>query len=174
MPKQPQTRKGRSGEPSSAPRWLSPEENQTWRSVWALMTWLPVHLDAQLRADSGLSLVEYHVLSQLSEAPEHTVRLSRLAAVTNTTLSHLSRVMTRLEKAGWVIRIPDPDDGRSTLGRLTEAGWAKVNTSAPGHVEAVRQAVFDQLTARQVEHLGHAASRIADVVAPSGVHPLGD
>lgn len=146
------------------PRWLTVEEDATWRSLWTVMTWLPVRLEAQLKADAGLALVEYHVLSQLSEAPKRTLRLSRLAVATNTTLSHLSRVMTRLEKAGWVERFPDPSDGRSTLGRLTDAGWAKVEQSAPAHVEAVRDVLFDRLTGEQARQLGRAAALVADAV----------
>lgn len=48
------------------------------------------------------------------------------------TLSHLSRVVSRLERAGWVRRIPDPTDGRCTLARLTDEGWRKVAAAVPG------------------------------------------
>lgn len=147
--------------------WLDQDEEQTWRSVWALMTWLPVHLDSQLRADAGLSLAEYSALSQISEAPDRTVRLSDLAAEANMTLSHLSRVITRLEKQGWVTRSPDPLDGRFTLGHLTESGWEKVVHSAPGHVQAVRTAMFDHLGSAQARTFGQAAGLIADAVTPA-------
>ena len=50
-------------------RWLSPEESSTWLSVWTATVWLPARLDQQLRRDSGLSLVEYHSLSQIDMAP---------------------------------------------------------------------------------------------------------
>ena len=151
---------------TSMPRWLNHQEDHTWRAIWALMTWLPARLDAQLRAESGISLAEYNALSQISEAPEQTLRLSRLAAAANMSLSHLSRVITRLEKAGWVTRFPDPDDGRYTLGQLTDDGRQKVATVAPGHVAAVRRYVFDHLTPDQAEALGVGASTIADAVAP--------
>lgn len=147
-------------------RWLSSQEDESWRSVWAMMTWLPVRLDAQLRTEAGLSLAEYHALSQISEAPEHTLRLSTLAARANMTLSHLSRVITRLAEAGWLTRSPDPDDGRYTRAHLTEAGWQKLVAVAPDHVEAVRQAVFDNLTADQARTLGQAAGRVVEAVAP--------
>lgn len=149
-------------------RWLDPDEQRTWRAVWALMTWLPVRLDAQLHADAGLSLAEYNALSQMSEAPDRTLRLSDLATASNMTLSHLSRVITRLEKAGWVTRSPDPEDGRYTQGRVTDAGWEKVVAIAPGHVAAVRRAVFDQLSTEQVQALGETASLVADAVTPTG------
>lgn len=146
--------------------WLDQGEERTWRAVWALMTWLPVRLDAQLREDDGLSLAEYRVLSQISEAPDRTVRLSELAAGANMTLSHLSRVITRMEKQGWVTRSPDPADGRYTLGHLTGPGRQKVEQAAPGHVVAVREALFDRLTPAQAHAFGQAAELIATAVTP--------
>lgn len=150
-------------------RWLDPQETETWLALWSMMTWLPTRLDAQLRADSGLTHPEYHALSQISMAPERTVRLSELATVANMTLSHLSRVVSRLEKAGWVRRIPDPDDGRYTRAVLTDSGWEKVRSAAPGHVEAVRRYVFDALTADQAAVLGEAAAAVVTAVSPPGI-----
>lgn len=150
-------------------RWLSDEEEQAWRAVWTMMTWLPARLDAQLRADAGLSLADYRVLSQISEAADHTIRLSELAAASNVTLSHLSRVVARLEKAGWVTRSPDPQDGRYTLGHLTDRGWEKVAASAPGHVAEVRRYFLDTLSAGQLRALGAAAALVAAAVAPPGL-----
>ncbi|TFD46937.1 MarR family transcriptional regulator [Cryobacterium frigoriphilum] len=149
-------------------RWLDQDENRTWHAVWKLMTWLPARLDAQLRADAGLSLADYNALAEISAAPDHTVRLSELAASTNMTLSHLSRVMSRLETLGWVVRYPDPTDGRSTLAHLTDGGWAKVVATAPGHVEAVRRYLFDNLSAEESRALGAAAAVVASAAAPTG------
>ena len=153
---------------ASETRWLNKEQDFTWRAVWSLMTWLPTKLDQQLREDTGLSLYEYYALSQISEAPNRSIRLSELAGITNMTLSHLSRVISRMMKAGWVERIPDPEDGRYTLGVLTDAGWDKVEEMAPGHVEAVQQAIFDQLTDEQARALGETAARVAEAVSPHG------
>lgn len=149
-------------------KWLTADETEAWLSVWSMMVWLPVRLDGQLREDSGLSHPEYHALAQISMAPDRTMRLSELAAVSNMTLSHLSRVVSRLEKAGWVRRTPDPTDGRYTLGILTDEGWKKVSAAAPGHVQAVRRYLFDNLTPDQVEALGRAAARVVDALDPPG------
>lgn len=150
-------------------RWLNEQETETWLNVWSMMVWLPSRLDGQLRAEVGLSHSEYNALSQISMAPDRTIRLSELAAVSNMTLSHLSRVISRLEKAGWVTRSPDPADGRYTLGSLTDAGWNKIVEAAPGHVEAVRRYVFDTLTPQQARALGEAAGRIVDALNPPGM-----
>lgn len=147
-------------------RWLDDTEDRAWRAVWTLMTWLPTRLDAQLRAEAGMSLAEYNALSQISEAPRRTLRLSELGQIANMTLSHLSRVITKMEQAGWVTRAPDPADGRATVAVLTPAGWDKVVATAPGHVAAVRRYVLDDLTPQQVTELGGAAGLIADRVTP--------
>lgn len=150
-------------------RWLCPEESSTWLSVWTMTVWLPTRLDAQMRKDSGLSLVEYHSLSQIDMAPDRTLRLSEMAAVTNMTLSHLSRVVSRLEDAGLLRREPDPDDGRYTLAILTDAGHDRVVAAAPGHVEAVRKYVFDGLSEEQKASLGDAVGSIVEALVPTRI-----
>jgi len=139
------------------PRWLSSMEQEAWRAVAALMLQLPGPLDAQLQQDSGLTLFEYLVLSSLSMAPS---RMSELARLANGSQSRLSNVARRLEERGWLRREPDPNDGRSTVARLTDRGWDVVQAAAPGHVEAVRRMVIDPLSGPQLEALSSAAHSI--------------
>jgi DNA-binding MarR family transcriptional regulator len=105
-------------------------------------------------------MFEYLVLAMLSEAPGRTLQLKRLASVTNGSLSRLSHVVTRLERRDWVRREPMADNGRVTMARLTDAGYAKVVASAPDHVETVRQLVFDNLDRRQVRQLQEISTRL--------------
>ncbi|PRY12075.1 MarR family winged helix-turn-helix transcriptional regulator [Kineococcus rhizosphaerae] len=135
------------------PDWLDAEEQAAWRRLAALLTVLPAALDAQLQRDAGLTHFEYWVLSALSEAPDRTLRMSCLAGLAHGSLSRLSHVARRLERRGWLTRRPDPGDGRFTLATLTDAGWDRVAAAAPGHVGAVRRAVFDALTPEQVRAL---------------------
>jgi DNA-binding MarR family transcriptional regulator len=87
--------------------------------------------------------------------------LKQLALVTNGSLSRLSHVVTRLERAAYVRRQINADDGRLTEAVLTDAGCRKVAASAPGHVEMVRELVFDGLTDKQARELALLLSRIA-------------
>jgi DNA-binding MarR family transcriptional regulator len=87
--------------------------------------------------------------------------LKQLALVTNGSLSRLSHVVTRLERAAYVRRQINADDGRLTEAVLTDAGYEKVAASAPGHVEMVRELVFDGLTDEQAGQLASLLSRIA-------------
>ena len=153
------------------PRWLTAEEQQTWFALMAVLTWLPDALDAQLQRDAGISHFEYQVMAMLSMSPQRTRRMKDVAALANGSLTRLSRTVDRLESRGWVTRRPDPDDGRSTLALLTEAGWDKVVATAPGHVSEVRRLVIDPLTRGQVHQLHDIATRIRRVVQPDGCLP---
>lgn len=147
-------------------KWLSPTEQEVWLNLWSLRVWLPARLDAQLKEDANLSHFEYFALAQISMAPDRRLRMSELAELSDMTLSHLSRVVTRLEKAGWVQREKDPDDGRATVAVLTEAGWEKVTAAAPGHVAQVRKLIFDNLTDSDLVGLDKAVRKIVAALDP--------
>ena len=148
--------------------WLTAEERAAWVQLSAVLELLPGALDCQLRRDADLTYFGYYVLAMLSEAPDRTLRMSALAAQTNATLSRLSHVVSRLEERGLVERFTCPDDGRATNVRLTEAGWAKVQASAPGHVATVREHVIDALTPEQVDQLATITAALLTRLDPDG------
>src|SRR5829696_10386909 len=111
-------------------QWLDETERDAWLRLIAVVELLPGVLDAQLRAQSGLTHFEYFVLAMLSEAPTRTLRMTTLAQRTNATLPRLSHVVNRLEGRGLVVRFPCPDDGRATNAQLTDAGWTTVVAAA--------------------------------------------
>jgi DNA-binding MarR family transcriptional regulator len=158
-------------ETTGEPRWLDDEEQQTWLALISVLIRLPAALDAQLQRDAGISHFEYQVLAGLSMSPGHTLRMSDLAGFADSSLSRLSQVVSRLERRGWVRREPDPADGRYTLAVLTEDGWAKVVETAPGHVEAVRNHVFDPLTRAQQRQLREIGRRVMRTIDPDGSCP---
>lgn len=153
---------------NDAPRWLDPDERLTWLVLVGLLQTLPGALDAQLQRDSGLSFFEYMVLAMLSEQEDRTLRMSRLAAVTNGSMSRLSHVAAKLERRGLLRREPCPGDGRAINAVLTEAGWETVVAAAPHHVNRVRELVLDPLTRTQQVQLRTVGSRILDAVSPAG------
>ena len=134
-------------------RWLTDDEIDTWLKFRAVVELYPGLLDAQLRRDAQLTHMEYQVLAMLSEVPDRTLRMTALAERTSSTLSRLSHVVSRMEERGLVERRPCPSDRRATNATLTDGGYAKLVETAPGHVEAVREYVFDALTPEQVDQL---------------------
>jgi DNA-binding MarR family transcriptional regulator len=150
------------------PRWLDDDERAAWLSLVSVLIKLPAALDAQLQRDAGLSHFEYNVLAGLSEAPEGSLRMSVLAAHADGSLPRLSQVIARLERRGLVRRTPDPDDGRFTLAVLTDAGRDAVVAAAPGHVETVRNLIFDPLTKAKTRQLRDICLRILSAIDPGG------
>src|SRR3954453_18147870 len=106
--------------------WLDQAERDAWLRLVAVVEVLPGVLDTQLRTASGLTHFEYFVLAMLSEAPEHTLRMTSLAQRTNATLPRLSHVARRMQARGLVERVPCPEDGRATDVHLTDAGFDAV------------------------------------------------
>jgi len=153
-----------------APRWLDQEERAAWMGLMAVFVRLPAALDRQLRADSGMTHFDYQVMVILSETPDRTLSMSQIAEWTEGSLPRLSQVAARLEKAGWLERRPDPDDGRSTLATLTDQGFEALTAAAPRHVAEVRRLVFDSLTRAQVGQLARITNRILQTPG-SGLDP---
>lgn len=149
-------------------RWLSADEQRSWVRFAAVLELLPAALDLQLTRDEHLTHFDYFTLAMLSETPDRTLRTSALAARTNATLPRLSRVLTRLEEAGFVARTPCPEDRRATNVTLTDAGWDKVVQAAPGHVEHVRSLVLDALTPAQIAQLGEISAALLTKLDPDG------
>lgn len=145
---------------TKAPRWLTGEEDAAWRAIAQVIVKLPWALECQLQQDAGLSFLEYHVLARLSEDPEHTLRMSELAMLTNASLSRLSHLVKRLELRGLVRREADPADGRFTNAIMTRAGYKVLVASAPGHVARVRSLVIDALSATELRQLHDATERL--------------
>ena len=81
-------------------RWLTDDEIDTWLKFRAVVELYPGLLDAQLRRDSQLTHMEYQVLAMLSEQPDRTLRMTGLATRSNSSLTRMSHVVTRLEARG--------------------------------------------------------------------------
>jgi DNA-binding MarR family transcriptional regulator len=147
-------------------RWLDDTQQRAWRAWLTVSELLPRALDAQLQRDAGLTHAAYVVLAMLSEAPGRSRRMSDLARRANQSQSRLSHTVTRLEARGWVRRERSADDGRGNLAVLTDAGWDVVREVAPGHVDAVRAALFDPLTAEQTAVLRDALEAVVEALDP--------
>jgi DNA-binding MarR family transcriptional regulator len=147
-------------------RWLSDHEQAAWRSSLSAVQLLNAAVDSQLQRDSGLSHADYEILVRLSEQPEHALRMSELADRALFSRSRLSHAVGRLEKSGLVRREPYSGDRRGLCAVLTDHGFQTLAAAAPGHVETVRQALFDQLTEQQIAQLTDIAQAVIAALSP--------
>src|SRR5687768_5318865 len=89
-------------------QWLSTPQQHSWRAFLVGTTLLMDRLDRDLRARHDLSLPEYEILVRLSEGPDRRVRMAVLAESLSHSRSRVTHTVSRLEKAGIVIRVPTP------------------------------------------------------------------
>ncbi|MES4886765.1 MarR family transcriptional regulator [Streptomyces sp. NPDC096012] len=147
-------------------RWLTDEEQRVWRAYLHATTLLEDHLDRQLQRDAGMPHIYYGLLVGLAEAPRRRLRMTELARNAKITRSRLSHAIARLEKSGWVRREDCPSDKRGQFAVLTEEGVEVLRRTAPGHVTAVRQALFDRLSPEQQKALGEIMEIVAEGLQP--------
>ena len=151
---------------STEPRWLSADEQCTWRDFLTAWQWLFASVDGQLQRDAGIPLAYYEILVRLSEAPGRALRMTQLAAASASSKSRVSHAVARLEERGWVDRTDCPTDRRGQIAQLTDEGFAALSAAAPGHVEQVRRSLFDPLTPEQLRQLAAITDTLLAAAAP--------
>lgn len=149
-------------------QWLNETEIATWLKFRAVVELYPGLLDSQLRRDAHLTHMEYQVLAMLSEVPDRSLRMTALATRSNSSLTRMSHVVTRLEGRGILARSACALDGRATNVTLTDAGHDLLVSAAPGHVSQVRASFLDALAPWQLEQLDAICDRILDRIDPEG------
>ncbi|NEA31919.1 MarR family transcriptional regulator [Streptomyces sp. SID13031] len=143
------------------PRWLDDQEQRAWRAFIAAQRVVNGRIEQQLQRDAGMPHTYFEILVRLADATDGRLRMSELAVSTLGSRSRLSHAVNRLEKVGWVRREGIESDRRGQVAIITEEGRQKLKDTAPGHVEAVRQAVFDALTSEQVDQLRDICAALA-------------
>jgi len=146
-------------ENATAPRWLNPTEMKAWRSYIIASRRMLEALDSDLDGHD-LSMADYEILAQLSDAPERKMRMSELAEIALLSRSRLSHRMKVMEKAGWVRREACPSDKRGYFAVMTAKGWKAIVAAAPDHVESVRTRFVDHLNKSDQEVLAQIFSRV--------------
>jgi DNA-binding MarR family transcriptional regulator len=98
------------------------EDARTVRSIDDVAEALPSRVAVLTRLflrRTGISRVEAGVLGAVAGGPQ---RITELAEREGCTQPAITRLVDRLQARGWVVREPQPGDGRVVLVRLTPAG----------------------------------------------------
>ena len=139
---------------------LTETQLASWRafveSSWALHT----RLEDELRAATGLSMSDYHVMVVLSEVPGRRLRMGELAGRLVFSPSRLTYQISSMIRRGLVRKQSCPDDGRGQEAVLTDAGMAALTAAAPSHLETVRSSFIDHLDDEELAVIGRVFARI--------------
>ncbi len=151
----------RSTERRPETRWLSAAEQDAWAGLQQMQGQLAGRLNRELAASSGLSLQDYAVLVNLSEAPEGRVRANELGRRLGWEKSRLSHHVARMAARGLVARERCPMDHRGHYVTLTPEGAGALGAAAPGHCASVRHWFVDRLSPEQLAALAEIARTVS-------------
>jgi DNA-binding MarR family transcriptional regulator len=140
---------------------LEPAQLGTYFALMEAVSLLQHQVEQQLRAEGGISYVQFQLLARLAGA-HGPLTMTQLADGVVYSRSGLSYQADLLEKAGLLTRGPSPDDDRATLVTITDSGLALFGRSLPGHVQVVRRLLFDPLSSDDLHHLGDIMTRVRD------------
>jgi DNA-binding MarR family transcriptional regulator len=120
-------------------------------------------VERQLREAGGLSYVQFQLLARLGDSPTGSHRMTDLADGVVYSRAGVTYQAGLLEKAGLVTRTPSPDDERSVVVTITDAGRALLAKVLPGHAEVISRLLFQPLSRDD-------AKTLADLLAPVRDH----
>jgi DNA-binding MarR family transcriptional regulator len=113
--------------------------------------------------EAGLpSLAWYDVLLETERAGKDGLRPFELERAMLLAQYNLSRLIDRMEAAGYVERRPCVDDGRGHFIAITAAGRAMRRRMWPIYARAIEATVGRRLSARQAATLGELLGHLID------------
>ncbi|MCQ9367549.1 MarR family transcriptional regulator [Brevibacterium sp. 91QC2O2] len=113
-----------------------------WGAWFVTAARLQTELDARLKRDAGISLVDFNMLMALAEAPAHTLRMSELASAIAFSAPRLNYRVAQAVEAGWVLKTACAEDKRAHNVTLRQPGMEVFVRAGRMHREQIRQ-VFD-------------------------------
>ena len=142
-------------------KWLDEREMRAWQAFLTAGALVERRVEQQLK-EQGLSLLQHEVLVRLALAEDGELRMTELADSVLSSKSGLTYQIGQMEKVGLVRRRNCKFDVRAVYACLTEAGRAKLDEVAPGHVATVRRYLIDLLDGEQLDRLAETLEKVAD------------
>ncbi|MEY9935495.1 DNA-binding MarR family transcriptional regulator [Catenulispora sp. GP43] len=139
---------------------LNSEQLGAYFALMEVSSLLQYAVDEHLRADGDLSYVQFQILARLVDSPEGRLRMTDLADGVVYSRSGLTYQAGLLDKRGLITRSPSPDDERSVIVTVTDAGRALIAHVMPGHVDRVRQLLFDSMPDEDLTALSAVLGRV--------------
>ena len=138
--------------PDSPPS-LDPVQLGAYFALIEVTSLLRHAVEQQLREVGDLSYVQFQLLARLGDSSTGSLRMTDLADGVVYSRSALTYQAGLLDKAALVTRSQAADDERGITVTITDTGRARLAKVFPGHVEIVKDLLFEPLSGDDVEAL---------------------
>ena len=135
-------------------------------AAWA--TFLRAHarvtrvLERELHDEQRMALADYDVLVQLATVEPRRLRMGELADRLLLSRSGITRLVDRLERAGFVARETCDTDRRGAWAVLTDAGYGRLREATPVHLRGVAEHFIDRIPQARLDELQETLARVLD------------
>jgi len=137
-----------------------------WEALFRAQVSVMRYLGTDFPIDD-VTLNEYDVLFTLSRRPDRRLRLRELNRDMLLTQPSVSRLIDRLVARGLVVKLADPDDARSVIVELTDAGFELFRRAAVVHVRSINERVGSALTQDEMETLIQLCEKLRFAEVPA-------
>ncbi|WP_308467288.1 MarR family winged helix-turn-helix transcriptional regulator [Rathayibacter soli] len=130
-----------------------------WESLFRAQVAVMRSLSAEFPT-RDISFNEYDVLFNLSRQPDRKLRLRDLNRHVLLTQPSVSRLIDRLVMRGLVAKCPEPNDGRGTIIRMTDAGFDLFRRVAVEHMASISDRVGGPLSSDELKQLAELCDKL--------------
>ncbi len=141
-------------------RHLSKSELRTWTRFLDASRLLEEILAKHLARDHGMTHSDYEVLVRLDGAGGE-MRMTTLAQQVVSSAQKLTHTANRLEKRGWIARVPIEDDGRGLMATLLPDGKAALAGAAGEHADLIKQFLLDPMSKDEQHVVAESMDRLS-------------
>lgn len=136
------------------------EKADTWRLFLETFALVMRNLERRIKEDEAIPATWFDVLLHLHEAPESRLRIGELGESLVLTPSNATRLLDRLEMAGYIRREATPEDRRAVFIVLTGEGKAAFMRTLPGNRLRVEEVFIRHLDDKDFRVLHRALSKV--------------
>lgn len=141
---------------------IEPEHLEAWRLFLTAHSEVIDALASELQAERDLPLTWYEVLLYLSRAEDGRLRMHELAESLLLSRSALTRLVDRVERAGYVERVTCESDRRGLFVQLTESGRQAFAAAAPVHLRGIEEHFTGMLSPTEARTIARVMARIVE------------
>lgn len=146
---------------------------RAWARLMKAQQLALAHVERALKAAKLPPLVWYDVLLEVERAEKDGLRAFELQRAMLLEQYNLSRLVDRIEKAGYVERRNCEKDGRGQIITITARGRVMRRKMWPVYADAIAEAVGKRVSAKEAETLDTLLGRIVEGSSSPHKQPSG-